>query len=64
MVSYEEWVGIVRETAGRKGADLSDFETNSTVVSVAASIWNDRPDLKTAPASTAREVAESEVTVR
>lgn len=64
MVEYETWVSIVRETAGRKGADLSDFETNSMVISVAASIWNDRPDLKTATKGAARQVADEEVTVR
>lgn len=65
MVSYETWVSIVRSTADRKGANLSDFSTNSDLVSVAASVWRDRKgELQAASEGTAKEIAEGEVTVR
>lgn len=64
MVSYETWVGIVRRVASRKGANLSDFETNSAVVSVAADIWNARKEeLKGASTSAAEQIANEEVSV-
>lgn len=64
MVDYQTWVRIVRQTAGRKGADLSEFETNSEIVRAAASVWNDKPQLKTASVKHAEDVAKKEVTVR
>lgn len=65
MVSYEQWVGIVRDVASRKGADLSDFGTNSDMVSVAAAIWRDRKtEIKQASQSRAKKIADGEVTVR
>lgn len=64
MVEYSDWVGIVRRVASRKGADLSDFEENSAVVSVAADIWNDRKrELQQASQSRAEEIASAEVNV-
>lgn len=64
MVDYSTWVSIVRSEADRKGADLRRFEENSAVVSVAASIWNDRKaELAAASRTVAEEIAEDEVTV-
>lgn len=64
MVDYSTWVSIVRSEADRKGADLTAFEENSAVVSVAASIWNDRKaELQSASRRTAEEIAGDEVTV-
>lgn len=65
MVEYSKWVSIVRSTAERKGADLSDFRMNSDVVSVAADIWNEqKPRLKAASVREAKQVADEEVSVR
>lgn len=65
MVDYEQWVGIVRSVAGAKGADLSDFDTNSQLVSVAAAVWRDRkPEIQSASQSRARGIADGEVNVR
>lgn len=65
MVTYSEWVGIVRSTAERKGADVSDFETNSAIVSVAADLWRqNKTDLERMGRSAARGFADGEVTVR
>lgn len=64
MVSYSTWVSIVRSEAGRQGADLSDFETNSDVMSVAGDIWNDQKGLlQEASKNRAEDVARSEVNV-
>lgn len=64
MVAYETWVSIVRSTADRKGANLSDFETNSDLVSVAGAIWRDRKDeIKASSERQAREIADGEVSV-
>lgn len=64
MVEYSTWVSIVRTEATEQGADLSDFETNSDLVSVAASIWNDRKqELQNASGSVAENIAAEEVTV-
>lgn len=64
MVEYSQWVGIVRTEAVSQGADLSDFEENSNVVSVAADIWNDRKaELKAATGREAEQIAADEVTV-
>lgn len=64
MVEYSTWVSIVRRTARQKGADLSDFQENSNVVSVAADIWNERKnELKQASEGTAEEIATDEVSV-
>jgi hypothetical protein len=65
MVDYSTWVSIVRSEADRKGADLTAFEENSAVVSLAAEVWNDRKaELRSASEQEARTVAEGEVTVR
>lgn len=64
MVKYHEFVGLVRQEAKAQGADMSEFESNSEVVSVAASIWNDRKEeLKAADRSEAERIASDEVTV-
>lgn len=64
MVEYETWVGIVREEAAAQGADTSDFDTNSSIVSVAASIWNDRKqEIKNAGGRKAQQIAAAEVSV-
>lgn len=64
MVAYETWVSIVRSDADRKGANLSDFETNSDLVSVAGAIWRDRKaELKDATEQEARGIADEEITV-
>lgn len=64
MVQYHEFVRLVRREASRQGADLSDFEENSDVISVAADIWNDRKEeLQNASEREAAAVAEEEVTV-
>lgn len=65
MVDYSTWVSTVRTEAAEQGADLNDFETNSDVVSVAASIWNDRKDeLQQATGREAEQIAGDEVNVR
>lgn len=62
MVTYAQWVRICRETAARKGANLSEFETNSAIVSVAADIWNEnRAYLNAASESQARDLADEEI---
>lgn len=64
MVEYATWVSVVRSTAGAKGANLNDFETNSTVIQVAAEIWRDRKqEIQAASRSKAEEIAGSEVNV-
>lgn len=64
MVEYSTWVSAVRAEASAQGADLSDFETNSQVVSVAAGVWNDRKDeLKDASGRMAEQIAAEEVSV-
>lgn len=62
MVEYSTWVRIVRLAADRKGANLNDFETNSEIVSVAASIWNDEP-VASMTQQEASELADEEVAV-
>lgn len=65
MVAYEQFVKTVREEAESQGADLSDFETNSDLVSVAGSIWRDRKgEIRQASPTEARRIASEEVTVR
>lgn len=65
MVDYPTWVSIVRAEAKAQGADLSQFETNSSVVSVAASVWTDRKaEIKNTGRSEAKRIASSEVSVR
>lgn len=65
MVKYETWVATVREEATSQGADLSDFETNSQLVSVAAAVWNDRKkELQNASGRQAQSIAAEEVSVR
>ena len=64
MVQYHDWVGIVRSTAERKGADLSKFDSNSDVIAVAADIWNDRKtEISPASRTKAQEIADEEVTI-
>lgn len=63
MVTYNEWVGIVMDVADSKGASNS-FEENSSALSVAADIWNDRKgELRNASRGTAESVAQDEITV-
>ena len=65
MVDYSQWVSIVRSEAERKGADLTEFEENSAVVSVAAAVWNDRKqELQESSRDEAEAVASAEVNVR
>lgn len=65
MVDYSTWVSTVRTEAAEQGADLSDFEVNSSIVSVAASVWNDRKDeLKAATGREAEKIAADEVSVK
>jgi len=64
MVQYSTWVGIVRTEAASQGLDLSDFESNSELVSVAADIWNDRKqELQEAGGREAERIAAAEVSV-
>lgn len=64
MVAYETWVSAVRAEASAQGADLSDFDTNSAIVSVAAEVWNDRKaELQDADGRTAEQIASEEVDV-
>lgn len=63
MVSYNEFVGIVFDVAESRGAENS-FEKNASTLSVAADIWNDRKaELRPASESTARSIAEDEISV-
>lgn len=64
MVEYQNWVSICRKVAGHKGADLNDFKTNGQLVSIAASVWNDRKDeILRASATDAAAIADEEITV-
>lgn len=64
MVKYTKWVSIVFDVAESQGFD-SSFADNSTAVSLAAEIWNDRKqELRSASVSTAREIAGEEVSVQ
>lgn len=64
MVEYSTWVSIVRTEATEQGADLSDFETNSDLISVAAAVWNDRKaELQAASGREAEQIASAEVSV-
>lgn len=63
MVEYSTWVSLCRVVASRKGADLSKFELNSDLVSVAAEIWRERDDLEDATERQARAIAEEEIEV-
>lgn len=65
MVDYSTWVSTVRTEAASQGADLSDFETNSDLISVAAAVWNDRKaELQAGSGRKAEQIAADEVTVR
>lgn len=64
MVEYSTWVSAVRAEASAQGADLSDFETNSQLISVAADVWNDRnSELQSATGQMAEQIAAEEVSV-
>lgn len=64
MVEYSTWVSTVRSVAGQKGADVSDFDTNSEVIGIAAQIWNDRKaEIEAMSQSQARKLANQEVSV-
>jgi len=63
MVDYTVWVGIVRSKAAERGANLNEFSVNSDAVSLAAAIWRDRDELKTASKRQAERIAEEEVEV-
>lgn len=68
MVSYQKWTSICFEVARQKGASLQGpgtQEQNQMLVSVVASIWNQRKeDLQTATVAEARSIAQSEISVR
>jgi len=64
MVDYTTWVGIVRTQAGKEGADLSEFSVNSDAVALAAAVWRDREELKTATKRQAQQIAEQEIQIR
>jgi hypothetical protein len=65
MVDYSKWISIVRTEAASQGAELSDFEENSNIVSVGAEIWNDRKqELKNATGREAENIAQEEISVQ
>ena len=67
MVSYQKFTSICYDVAREKGANLEGTGTQSTnqeLVSIIASIWNDRnPDLSTATVSEAKTIARQEITI-
>lgn len=64
MVSYQKWTQIAFEVAGNAGMESSQ-ENSRDLVSVAASVWNDRKEeLSAATVSEARRIAQSEIHVQ
>lgn len=64
MVEYETWIGLCFQSARSKGFEAT-FQDNASVVSVGAAVWQDRKqELRSASKSTAREIADDEITVR
>lgn len=80
MTTYQEWTAVAFEVARRKGLRIdapggqrtlsggrsfTGKEPQAQLVGVIADIWNDRKDeLQAASRAEAREIAESEITVR
>lgn len=65
MVSYQTWTSITFEVATQKGAQFENISDSAVFIQdVAAPIWKDRPGLKTATRAEARQVAQSEISVR
>lgn len=54
MVSYQKFVSIVFSVAEKRGSDRDSDE----IISIAADLWNDEPDLKGATVSEARGYVE------
>lgn len=62
MVTYQKWTQIAFEVARSKGADTSEEQTS--IVSVAADVWNSRKaDLSAATDAEARRIAREEISV-
>jgi len=64
MVTYQAWTSTVFEVAKQDGAQFENISDGSSVVSIAAEVWQERKgELKTATAAEARDIARQEIQV-